>query len=371
VRLSCPALLIVTCLARTALAGPGTELPPPYDPGAAVVAKQEAEASQSPWIDLAPTSVFAGPDTPRSGDRRLETGLTLAGLYAGFMGWAYLAWYRDHPEKDDPQSLGDIWDCAVHPSTAGCDGWFGVRTYAGGADKLGHAWATMVLARGGTALLDSGGWNRTHAALISAALSEGLFLAVEIKDYFYYEFSPGDFTMNTLGALSAVALDLLPRVDELVDFRVQYLPSRQYRNNLFDADSPCAKRTPGQPSCSRWNIAEDYSGETYLLALHLGGIHRLRDAEYGGWSRFVDLSLGFRSRNYKPPPTLLPDPVVRTQELFFGVSLNAQGLVDYLLAPRSRLRKAAHGVFEVITPPLTLPLVGGERTTTMPGSGGA
>jgi hypothetical protein len=312
-----------------------------------------------------------GPAPHKPGHYRLESGLTLAGLYAGFAAWAYLAWYRDHPEKDDPQSLGDIWECGVHPSTPGCDGWFGKNTYAGGADKLGHAWATMVLARGGTAVLTKGGWNRTHAALLSAALSESLFLAVEIKDYFYYEFSPGDFTMNTLGALAAVAFDLSPRLDELVDFRVQWWPSEQYRSNLLDADSPCAKRTPGQPSCSRLNVAEDYSGETYLLALHLGAIGPIRRLPYGVISEFVDLSLGFQSRNYKPPPTLMEPPVVRTQDLFIGVSLNAQGLFDHLLSRGSTLRKVLHGTLEVLTPPLTLPIYGGERSTTHPGSGGA
>jgi hypothetical protein len=315
-----------------------------------------------------------GPAPQKPRHYRLESGLTLAGLYAGFAGWAYLAWYRDHPEKDDPQTLGDIWECGVHPSTAGCDGWWGKNTYAGGADKLGHAWATMVLARGGTAVLTKGGWNRTHAALLSAALSEGLFLAVEIKDSFYYEFSPGDFTMNTMGALAAIAFDLSPRLDELVDFRVQWWPSEQYRSNLLDADSPCEQRKPGQPSCSRFNVAEDYSGETYLLAFHLGAIHALRDSTYGGWSRYVDLSLGFRSRNYKPPPTLLMEDEAnprRTQELFLGISFNAQGLVDRLLPKQSKLRKAGHGLFEVLTPPWTLDVVGGTRSTRHPGTGGA
>lgn len=301
----------------------------------------------------------------------------LGGLYLGFSGWAYLAWYRNAPEKSDPQSLGDIWDCAVRPSsTPGCDGWFTKQGYAGGADKLGHAWATMVLARGGTAVLTAGGWERTRAAILSAALSEALFFAVEVKDYFYYEFSPADFTLNTLGAFAAVALDLSPRLDELVDFRVEYWPSRQYRHNVLSPDSPCAKRTPGQPSCSRWNVAEDYSGETYLLSLHLGAIHGLRDWKYGWWSNYVDLSLGFKTRNYKPPPTLLQEEmgtmnVRRTQDLFIGLSFNAQGLVDRHLPKKSRLRKTFHGLFEVLTPPLTVPMYGGQRATLRPGSGGA
>jgi hypothetical protein len=363
------ASLIVTRLAASAVAGPQDQRSSSHDPKGALVAN-----GNSPWLDQSPARVLAGPTPHNDRDRRLTAGLTLAGVYAGFIGWAYLAWYRNHPEKDDRQSFGEIWDCAVHPSIAGCDGWFGVRTYAGGGDKLGHAWATMVLARSGTALLDAGGWKRTHAALFSSVLAEGLFFAVEIKDYYYYEFSPGDFTMNTLGALAAIALDLSPRLDELVDFRVQYWPSRQYRNNLLDSDSPCAKRTPGQPSCSRWNVAEDYSGETYLLALHLGALGPLRGWRYGAWSEFVDVSLGFQSRNYKPPPTLLmmelPE-VTRTQDLFLGLSVNAQGIVDHFMAKRSRLRTSAHGVLEVLTPPLTVPMVGGDRSTTRPGSGGA
>jgi len=261
----------------------------------------------------------------------------------------------------------------------GRDGWFGVNTYAGGADKLGHAWATMVLARGGTALLDKGGWSKRNAALLSATLSELLFLGVEWKDYYYYEFSPGDFTFNTVGALTAVALDLSPRLDELVDFRVEWWPSKQFHYNLTNPNSPCEKRVPGQPSCSRWNVAEDYSGETYLLALHLGGIHTLRDMKYGTWSKFVDVALGFETRNYKPPPTLIGGPmleneVTRRQTLFFGVTFNAQGLIDHLLPRPSKLRKVGHGVLEVLTPPWTRILqthIDATRTTTHPGMGGA
>jgi hypothetical protein len=310
----------------------------------------------------------------RHWNHKWTSALVLGGLYAGFAGWAYVAWYRDHPEKADRQSVGDIVDCAFDSSIAGCDGWFGRNTYAGGADKLGHAWATMVLARGGFQVLTAGGWDRTRSAIVAAALSEALFFAVEVKDYFYYEFSPGDFTMNTLGALAAVAFDLSPRLDELIDFRVQWFPSKQYRYNLLDPDSPCEQRKPGQPSCSRFNVAEDYSGETYLLAFHLGAIHALRDSTYGGWSRYVDLSLGFRSRNYKPPPTLLMEDEAnprRTQELFLGISFNAQGLVDRLLPKQSKLRKAGHGLFEVLTPPWTLDVVGGTRSTRHPGTGGA
>jgi hypothetical protein len=347
VRWASIALLIVTWLRGDAVARPQGGEDDSHDRDGRVRASEG-----TPWIDLGPALVLERDlrDEPR--DWRLASGIGLAGVYAGFWGWAYLAWYRNHPVKE----MHDV----------GRDGWFGVDTYAGGADKLGHAWATMVLARSGTALLRAGGWKRTQAAIASTLLAESLFLGVEIKDYFYYEFSPGDFTCNTLGAIAGLALDLSPRLDELVDFRVQAFPSTQYLRNL-DPDEPCEKRTPGEPSCSRWNIAEDYSGQTYLLAFHLGGIHALRDMKYGAWSRFVDLAVGFETRNYKPPPRH-EDPhdhreITRRQELFVGLTFNAQGLFDYLLPARSKGRKALHGFFEVINAPFsTVGVLSWERT---------
>src|SRR5262249_8783862 len=191
--------------------------------------------------------------------------------------WTYVAWYKKH------KALGQYkW---------GGDGWLGSNTYAGGADKFGHAWATMSLARLGTVLLDDwGGYDRRTASIISTSLSEALFIGVEVKDGFFYEFSFSDATGDTLGAVAAILLDNFPRLDELFDYRVQYFPSTMYLRKV-DGSSPCPSG-----GCSRWNIAEDYSGETYLLALHLGGIHALRDMKYGTWTRFVDVTLGFDSR---------------------------------------------------------------------------
>jgi len=291
----------------------------------------------------------------------LISALTLAGVYIGFSGWAYLAWYRDHPEKDQYEIGGD--------------GWFGKTTYAGGADKLGHAWATMVLARAGTQVLSAGGWDHTRSAIVGSILAEGLFFAVEMKDYYYYEFSPGDMTFNTLGALTALAFELSPRLDEMFDYRVQYWPSHQYIKNL-EPGSPCEMREPGQPSCSRWNIAEDYSGETYMIAFHPSSIHALRDWKYGVWSRFIDAAIGFESRNYKPPPRSDDafdhrDNFVRSQSLFFGVSLNGQGIFDYFLDKKSTIRKIGHGIFEVIQPVGVVPLIGGKREAEKVSTGGA
>src|SRR3954467_6972867 len=328
------AALLIAWLQRPVAAQPPTP-DPHYDPVAA----------PTPWVDQGTSPITsrseAGEpviDAP-SGDHKIAAALTLGGLYAGFTTWTYFAWYRKH-----------------HPMnqfTWGGDGWLGLQTYAGGADKFGHAWATMSLARLGTELLSQwGGYHRRPSTPVATALTELLFLGVEVKDGFYYEFSFSDATGDTLGALAAVAFSLWPRLDELFDYRVEYWPSVEYR---------------GQFDGGNVNIAEDSSGETYLLALPLGAIHALRDQSWGGWTRFVDVAAGFGTRGYKPdPPSRTVPDYEHHQNLYFGVSLTAQGLFDWMLGGRSEpARKITHGLFEVFNAPFTfVPVLESSRSPT-------
>lgn len=365
-------VLLIAGLSRPAFADPSAPMTAgaqPHaafpTPGAVATATESAPAADtSPWIDLAPSRALeASVQRPESKDHKLAATLTLGGVYAGFTTWTYFAWYRKHKPLeqfrfgcffcDGKDGNYKVWSS---------DGWFGARRYAGGADKLGHAWATMGLARGGTELLHQwGGYDRMTSAIISTALAETLFFGIEIKDGFYYEFSFGDLTFNTLGAGLAFAMSTWPRLDDLIDFRVEYWPSDDYR----------AQFTEGNTG-KNLNIAEDYSGETYLLALHLGAFHALRDSRYGGWSRFVDLAVGFGSRGYKPEPPTGADKYRERQEMFLGVSLNAQGLFDYLLDGRSRAgKKISHGVFEVFNLPYgSLPVLKHSQSPSSPSEGG-
>jgi hypothetical protein len=330
--------LVIAWLHQPVAAQPPTP-DPHYDPAAA----------PTPWVDqgTSPVATSSDPTEPvinpsngaPNGDHKLAAALTLGGIYAGFTTWTYFAWYRKH------NPLGQFkW---------GGDGWLGLQTYAGGADKFGHAWATMSLARVGTELLSQwGGFDRVPSTLVATALSEALFLGVEVKDGFYYEFSFSDATGDTLGALAAVAFSLWPRLDELFDYRVEYWPSTEYRRQ-FDGGNV--------------NIAEDYSGETYLLALHLGAIRSLREQSWGSWTQFVDVAAGFGTTGYKPDPPsrMLPD-YQHHQHLYLGVSLNAQGLFDWMFRGRSEpARKITHGLFEVFNAPFTfVPVIDDSRTPT-------
>jgi hypothetical protein len=344
-------------LRSSAGADPTTANDPPHDRDGVIA----ASTTDTPWIDLSPTPVLAlTSNQSPNGDHKLAAALTLAGVYAGFIGWTYLAWYRlGCPRSDnscpefrfsDPKKEGS-WRVWTE------EGWFGKNGYAGGADKLGHAWATLALARAGTEMLDQwGGYDRLTSAIVGTALSELLFLGVELRDGTSYVFSQGDFVFNTLGAGLAFAQSMWPSVDEAVDLRVEYFPSKAYRDRA-------AKNTD-------FDIAEDYSGQSYHLAFHLGALDRLRRWRYGSWSRFVDLTFGFESRGYKPDPLHKIDAAAcmetgmgcdfdKERNLFFGLSLNAQGLFDVLLRGRSEpLRKITHGGFEVFSIPYTTLRVG-------------
>ena len=270
-------------------------------------------------------------DTPDKPARPVAAISTMAAAYAIFATWTFFAWYRMHK-----------------PNRAykwGGDGWMGPTTYAGGADKCGHAWATYALARLGTVMLTGwGGFTARKATLISSTASELLFTGVEVKDGFYYEFSFSDLTGDTTGMALAMLLDSFPRLNELFGFRVEYWPSQMYRRKVT-GESPCP--TGG---CSRWNIAEDYSGQTYLAALHLGGIRAIRD-KVGPIGNFVDVGVGFGTRQYRP----LPDhDITETphQDLDLRAAFNAQGFFDWALAGRAPgVRKVLHGLFEVFQLP--------------------
>lgn len=337
-------MLMIALLRSSAAGNPTPKDATPHDPDGA----PRASAPETPWLDQARQPALEIHTKPER-DHKLAASLTLAGLYAGFIGWTYLAWYRRPSHEfrwSDPKTEGDwrIW-------TEG--GWFGKNGYAGGADKMGHAWATLGLARAGTEMLNQwGGYDRLTSAIWGAALSEALFLGVEIRDGTSYVFSQGDFVFNTLGAALGFAQSVWPGVDEAVDFRVEYVPSQAYRDRF-------RKNTD-------LDIAEDYSGQTYHLAFHLGAIDRLASWKYGSWSKYVDLTIGFESRGYKPDPLTKPNTELcmagdlsrcdfdKERNVFVGVSLNAQGLFDRLLRGRSNAgRKITHGLFEMFSIPYT------------------
>ncbi|MBK9071873.1 MAG: DUF2279 domain-containing protein [Myxococcales bacterium] len=265
--------------------------------------------------------------------RKRRSLLAVGGTYAAITTWMYFAWFYDKPELPN--------------FTFGGDRWFQDSTYAGGADKLGHMWSGYALGRLTTTLLRRGGWSPGAASILGSSLSCALFTYVEIHDGFYYQMSPGDLAGDATGCLLSWVMERSPTLDRMFDLRVEYVSSPEYRRTFLDGDI---------------NIAEDYSGQSFMLAAHIGEMPWLRAQPSAKYLRYVDVVVGFKTRNYKPDP----DPELgkqRRQTLFLGLSLNAQAVWDDVFARQRKLRRIGHGIFEVANLPYTsLPLVKATRS---------
>jgi hypothetical protein len=187
----------------------------------------------------------AGPEEatqPKSHSKTKFVAVTsIVGVHMAYATWAYFAWYREANLKN--------FYFAHEPA-------FAAATYAGGADKLGHVWSNYALTRGTTAVLVAGGWPRRESSLVSAGLTEVAFLLTEIEDGFVFGFETYDLIANGSGAVLGLVMENFPAVDRLLDFRVQYLPSEAYRYHLRKEGSV--------------DVGQDYTGQSYLLSLHLG-----------------------------------------------------------------------------------------------------
>jgi hypothetical protein len=318
---------------------------------AAAPARADGAAASGGATVLSVEPEPAAVEPPASAPSRLRRWGSLGGVvgvYGSATTYMYLAWYHGQPNL---------------PSfKLGGDGYFGGETYAGGVDKLGHAWGNLAMSRVTSEILVWGGWKPWQAAVIGSSMTLGLFTVFEVKDGFYTEFSPGDAIFNTLGAGLNVAMLTYPPLDELIDFRVEYFPSREYRD-LVSGKRPAVD--PAMPRQVSLNFVEDYSGQRYLLALHLGALPLLRDVT---WARLVDAAVGYETDKYKPEP--ISPGYRRTRHLFVGVSVNMQGLIDLALVERGRVlaprsRAVGHLVFELLNPPFGSAAVAG--VTRSPG----
>src|SRR5690606_35021408 len=154
-------------------------------------------------------------------------------------------------------------------------------------------------------------WER---AIISTAGTMAFFTMIELKDGYHkgFGFSWWDMLFNAAGNAAAVAAIVSPRLDEMFDFKVYYLPTRSYLKSLTQHGVV--------------NAGEDYSGQTFTFAYHLTSIDAVKRQPSLQFLRFVDLTLGFGTRNYLPEPEGSSTP--RMQEVTFGMALNVQHILD-------------------------------------------
>lgn len=218
------------------------------------------------------------------------------------------------------------------------EGWFGENTYAGGADKLGHAYGTYVGTRLLARTFEWAGNDDARALKLAAWSVLGAYTAVEVLDGFTnrWRFSKEDAVMNAVGAGLAVVTESNPALDRVLDFRLLYRPS----------DDPAASR--------RFDPFGDYSGQIYLVVAKASGVAAFRSHPL---LRYVELAAGYGVKGYHESQEVQPD---RSRNLYVGLSLNLSELLGrtaYRDAEPSNWQwRATRGFLEVVQVPGTAAL---------------
>ena len=260
---------------------PGAVLAGP-DPGAV--------HGENPATPTAPPSVGV-PDDPIPGNLRWKNAALIGGIAATVGIYGANNWWED----------------GFSGSFRTVDeGWFGEDTYAGGADKVGHAFFTYTGARLLTRGFEAIGNDTGHALRLGTWTSLGVMTAVEVVDGFSkkFRFSMEDAVANAVGAAFAVLVEKYPRIDALLDFRLLYQKSDDAMR-VGETD-PLA----------------DYSGQTYLLAAKADGVPRLREVPV---VRYLELLVGYNTRGYEPNDGTMNDPHRR---IYYGVGINLSRLLS-------------------------------------------
>ena len=188
------------------------------------------------------------------------------------------------------------WDWGSSSFSFNNEGFFGLDTGSGGADKLGHLYTTYLIDEFLTDRLYHKTGNLNDAALKGAIFSAGLMLFVEAFDGVSSDhgFSYEDLMMNTAGIGISYLKNTVPGLRNKLDLRVEYHRSQ--------ADT-------GHP-------ITDYTGYNYSAVLKLGGFKALRTTPL----KYVELQLGYHTEGFKKADRPYFDK--KKTELYAGIGLD-------------------------------------------------
>ena len=189
------------------------------------------------------------------------------------------------------------WDYGSAGWNNASEGWFEQDSKYGGADKLGHFWATYAFSDALTGLYSSWGYspNRANTYAALSAWSVQMFMEIADATSETQGFSYEDMISNTLGALASIVLNHYPEIDRKIDFRVEYVFENDV-NGIFD----------------------DYSNHYYSIALKFDGFDALEDT----FMKYIELHAGYYSRGYGE------DDEDNVRSWYGGISINLASLLQ-------------------------------------------
>lgn len=183
------------------------------------------------------------------------------------------------------------WDYGSADWHSADEGWFESDSKYGGADKLGHFWATYAFSDALTGLYKHWGYDskkaNTYAAL--SAWTVQLFMEMADATSESQGFSGEDMVMNTVGALTSVLMERYPELDRKIDFRIEY---------VFNVDVN--------------GIFDDYSNQYYSMVLKLDGFDTIENTML----KYLEFHAGYYTRGYDD------DSEEDQRSVYAGLSLN-------------------------------------------------
>ena len=155
------------------------------------------------------------------------------------------------------------------------EGWFGANTATGGSDKTGHMFTTFLLSE---ILIWDFRRNKISYPEEKAALTSiAAMTLLEIGDSTSrrFGFSPEDVVADALGSGTSYLLAKHPSLDDKIDFRIEY--------------------TPSKGSTGKIDQVADYSGMKHLFAIKGSGFKSLQRTPF----KYLELHLGYYTRGYR------------------------------------------------------------------------
>lgn len=172
--------------------------------------------------------------------------------------------------------------------------WFERDSDTGGSDKVGHAYMTYLLSRVLAARMQDRGLTLEESSFAGALSGMIAMTILEVGDgTSAYGFSKEDLIMDATGAVLAYYIRVIPKLDDFIDIRLEYIPTSDY---LKGGDA-----------------TTDYSGMRHLVAFKLAGFEELRNS----YASLIEFQVGYLARGYRSF-----DTIAKSQEVYAGVGIS-------------------------------------------------
>jgi hypothetical protein len=177
------------------------------------------------------------------------------------------------------------WDQGTRPFHFTYEGWFANSTYAGGSDKLGHAYAAYISTIAMQWTYNKLGIDPVTAAWMGAGFTFLLFNGFEFlgDGFTQYGASPEDMVANTFGLTIGFLVRRFPVLDTIIGLRLGYIPTTDF---LAHDHTPL-------------KLINDYSGMLFYFDVKLKGLLEVLHVE-PGLARFLMAGLVYDTYKYSP-----------------------------------------------------------------------